>query len=1004
MCRKSRLYLLWLIIGVYGCQKSIDYSGGALTPEEAMGSYEIAEGFQMDLFAAEPLIADPVDMAVDAWGQVYVVEMPGYPIDKSHTGRIKILKDTDGDGQMDQSILFADQLMLPNGVMPWEKGIIVTDAPYVIYFEDTDGDHKADLRDTLLSGFSLSNPHVNVNNPIYGLDNWIYLAHFGRIGTRKYEEEFGDQGSEIVFWKGKSNLKLPKNAAGKNVRFKPDGSGLEMRSVKSQYGHSFDEWGHHFLNHNQNHIYHEVIEPQYINRNPSAIITQAAADISDHGNSAEVFQITTNPDRQMTTPKGLTTSSSGLTVYKGGLFPPPYDAQVVFGAESVSNLVHVDKIQSEGASFTASRMVKNKEFLASKDSWARPVNLYVGPDGALYVLDYYRRIIEHPEWMSDEAIAEGGLYDGHTMGRIFRISPTGSSSANWTKGIELGNLQGTELISYLSHENEWWRINAQRLIVTAQDKAVVPQLIELLQKTSSKWGRLHALWTLEGLDNLSDQVLVEVLQDSEPNMRENALKIVEKRLENGQDWLPILIGLASDPSAKVRFKVLGLLGYFEDSAAKATQAQLLMRDLEDEWVQQMALTAKDIDAEQWLQTMINSFQSDPHRYRSMVRRLMMMVAANGDVQKIQSWLNHILSHLNTYDLELNQTLLLGLSEGLRRNEARAQGIQSVYFDIVKVYFDHQQLQSELLGILEMSKPSTVASLQTYVQTALRKAQDHTLSGVQRGQYLQFLRLVDPKPYQSTLEGWIIPTEEPEVQKAALEILGRIEGTVSSEFILDQWPSLTTNVRDVALSTFMIEKERVELLIQALEQGKIMPSDLGWARTVQLNQYADEGLRKRARALLAVDQNKETVAAYRAALEQEGKVAMGKEIFKANCSICHQVRGQDGVAYGPDLGTVHNWKPEDLLANIVNPSLSIAPGFDLWEVVKTTDEKMMGIIINETATAIELKISPEQQTTINRSDIRSMQIIPSMSIMPAFGQKLSVDALADLIAYLRNSYE
>src|SRR5690606_30282279 len=250
----------------------IRYENSALTPEQALASYQVEEGFNIELIASEPLIASPVDMEIDENGNCYVVEMPGYPLDKSHTGRVKLLRDTDGDGVMDESVLFADELMFPNGVLRWKNGIIVTDAPNVLYLEDTDGDGKADKRDTLLTGFSLSNPHVNVNNPIYGLDNWIYLAHYGHINTRKFKEEFGDLGSEIVFPFRKDAPRLPRNAAARSVRFRPDGSALEMRSSRSQFGHTFDAWGRHFLTHNQNHIYQEVLAAPYVNRNESLFV------------------------------------------------------------------------------------------------------------------------------------------------------------------------------------------------------------------------------------------------------------------------------------------------------------------------------------------------------------------------------------------------------------------------------------------------------------------------------------------------------------------------------------------------------------------------------------------------------------------------------------------------------------------------------------------------------------------------------------------------------------
>jgi len=129
-------------------------------PEDGVSTYEVAAGYQIELIASEPLIADPVDMEIDEYGNMYVVEMSGYPLDKSHTGKIKLLKDKDGDGVMDEAVLFADNLMFPNGILRWKKGVLITDAPYVMYLEDSDGDGQADVRDTLLTGFSLSNPHV----------------------------------------------------------------------------------------------------------------------------------------------------------------------------------------------------------------------------------------------------------------------------------------------------------------------------------------------------------------------------------------------------------------------------------------------------------------------------------------------------------------------------------------------------------------------------------------------------------------------------------------------------------------------------------------------------------------------------------------------------------------------------------------------------------------------------------------------------------------------------
>lgn len=215
------ILLCLLLISSFHCKQSkIKYEKGAIPPGEAVGTFEIEPGFKVELIAAEPLISDPVDMEIDEYGRMYVVEMHGYPLDKSGSGKIKLLTDADSDGVMDHSTVFAEKMVLPNGILRWKKGIIVTDAPYVLYFEDTDGNGQADIRDTLLTGFSLSNPHINVNNPVYGIDNWIHLAHRGALLTRAYRNVFGDEGTAIFFNHKPDGPRLPKNADSRSVRFR----------------------------------------------------------------------------------------------------------------------------------------------------------------------------------------------------------------------------------------------------------------------------------------------------------------------------------------------------------------------------------------------------------------------------------------------------------------------------------------------------------------------------------------------------------------------------------------------------------------------------------------------------------------------------------------------------------------------------------------------------------------------------------------------------------------
>ncbi|MDQ2864154.1 MAG: dehydrogenase, partial [Bacteroidota bacterium] len=259
----SLLGIVALLPGLFmdGC-KPHSPSPFSESAEKALSTFQLPPGFKIELVASEPLISDPVDMTIDEEGRMYVVEMHGYPLNLNHSGKVILLTDKNGDGKMDTRTVFADSLILPTGVMRWKNGILVTDAPNVYYFEDTNGDGKADIRKIVLTGFALTNPQYLVNRPLYGIDNWIYLAHEGIEETKIYPKKFGDTGSDIIYPSETNSPHLPLNAQGRIVRFKPDELLLEEGSGSTQFGQSFDEWGHHFLVANDNHIYLEAIANQ----------------------------------------------------------------------------------------------------------------------------------------------------------------------------------------------------------------------------------------------------------------------------------------------------------------------------------------------------------------------------------------------------------------------------------------------------------------------------------------------------------------------------------------------------------------------------------------------------------------------------------------------------------------------------------------------------------------------------------------------------------------------
>ncbi|MBX3253736.1 MAG: c-type cytochrome [Chitinophagaceae bacterium] len=979
-------------------QKEIKYEKGAVPPDEAVSTFETEPGFKVELVAAEPLIADPVDMEIDEYGRMYIVEMHGYPLDKSGSGKIKLLADENGDGMMDKSTLFADKLVLPNGIMRWKKGVIVTDAPYVLYFEDTDNDGRADIRDTLLTGFSLSNPHINVNNPVYSIDNWIHLAHRGALLTRAYRDVFGDEGSEIYFNHRPDGPRLPKNADSRSVRFRPDTYQIEMTATKAQFGHSFDAWGRHLFGDNQNHAYMEAIAAHYLSRNPALMVSQATEPISDHGDAAEIFQITTHPERQMFSGAGTMTSASGIVAYTGGAFPPPFDKDVTFICESVSNLVHADKLRDTGATFIAGRVGRpKKEFFASKDAWSRPVNLYIGPDGALYVLDYYRRIIEHPEWMSDEAVKAGGLYDGMDMGRVYRISAADAAPATWTKGLRLGDESNAELVKALNNRNSWWRIHAQRLLVDRGDTSIASSLEELFDTSSLAEGRLHALWTLEGLNMLKPEIIKKALGDPEAGIRENAIRLAELHLKKSPGLASSLLPLQNDPAPKVRFQLLCTLGEMNLPEAALAGEKILFKDINDKWIRVAALSSGFLQPEKLIASVLKNYRQENPSYGSLLKQLAAMMGA-GDEINLDSVISNIAGGIPT---PWQAPILEGLADGLRSRKLKT-GINSRSQSLLlQNCFNHpdDKVRKASFLLIKTAGITDDDLLQQSLTKAAINAANKKLPDERRVDAVNILSLKDPSSYMDLLKKLIVPQEHPSLQIAAIKTLSLIPDETVTGYLVENWPSVTPGVREEALKTFMISGNRKKQLINAIASGKIQAASVGWLRSSQLMQDDDDSIRNTARALFTIKDQEKIIRDFQKALSIKGNADSGRLVFEKNCALCHQIRGEAGTAFGPDLGTVQGWLSKDIMANILEPGLSIAVGFDVREVQLNSGETVQGIIASETPGAITIKSAPGVERTLNRQDIQSFSIL-DMSLMPSFSQQLNHQQMADLIAFLQ----
>ncbi|XOV93582.1 MAG: PVC-type heme-binding CxxCH protein [Bacteroidota bacterium] len=961
-------------------------------------TFELVEGFQIELMTMEPLIADPVDMVIDEMGRWYVVEMHGYPLDLSGSGKVKRLLDTDGDGIPDESQIFADSLVLPTGIMRWKQGFLVTDPPNVIYLEDTDEDGRADIKEIILTGFARSNPQHNVNNPEYGIDNWIYVAHEGAVSSKNYDELLGDRGSSVHYPNKPNTASLPQNANGLFVRFRPDQGLVEMGSARGQFGQAFDPWGHHFLTSNASHLWHVVMDAKYMGRNEHLLIPTGRNYIPT-SRGFEIFPITKNPNHQLLTDVGTLTSACGIMWYKGGLFPSSYE-NVVFTAEPVHNLIHTDIINESGATFKAVNQFEDHEFLASTDSWFRPVNHYVGPDGAIYVVDYYRKIIEHPEWLSDEVINSGDLYAGVDQGRIYRIKPKGTSVPKFLDNLDLNALTTIELIDLLNNQNSWYRSHAQRLLVDRNDEEISNLLVKAMEDKLNSTGKIHGLYILNGKNALSDDLLNNLLKDSEPGLRENAIKIAEDRLAESPDLVAALISMLNDENAKVRYQLLLTLGELNTPAAEKARDELLMKDIEDEWVQLAALSTKFVNVSSLIDEAETTLQNKQSANTSLFfRRLSELIARSGNPSEVNDFITRILTAKG--DIWYLPILLDGITRTASKTQVSNKNKQLLVGKFNKE--SNPEIRTKSIDLLE-----EIDYFDDAENTLFIKALERTKQGQQDPDFLsdalKVIAMTDVDDQTSLFTSYFTTDVDPKIRNSAIDAFKYVKDKSLLSKLIDHWAQLLPDERVRAVQIFMNSNDGRRLILSSVASGKMQTTSLSWPNTVQLLNSREDDIRSDARRILKGNElGADSIwNQYKAALAIDGNADNGQTVFKQVCGTCHQKGGENGIAFGPDLASVQNRSHSALLLDILEPNRSIADGFELWQLELNTGNSMTGIISNEGPSTLTIRDASGKEQTINRTDIKNLIAFETSAMPQNLQTQISIDQMADLLAYLKNN--
>lgn len=528
----------------------------AKSPSEALKTFHLTPGFEIDLVVSEPLVVDPVAIDFGPDGRLWVAEMHDYPLGMDGNfkpgGRIKVLSQ-----KLDRADTLVDDAPFPTGVMAWKKGALVCAAPDILYIEDTDGDGKADVRKVLYSGFATHNYQARVNSLRWGLDGWVYGAA-GLFG--------GTIRSHLT---GKDHA-----LSGRDFRIKPDTGEFEAVAGLSQQGRVRDDFGNWFGCDNGMWMWHFPLPDHYLARNPNIAYPDSRISVGRGPNPNRVYPVSVTLER-FNDPDNAnhTTSACGLEVYRDTALGAEFYHNA-FTPEPVHNLVHRLVVKPGGTTFVGDRAPEEErsEFLASTDNFFRPAETRTGPDGALWVVDMYRYVIEHPRWISSNRLAELDVRAGDKQGRIYRVRKTGDTAP--ATAPDLTKASNAELLKAFAGKNGVLRDLAHRLLLERNDKSISSELHSILRNPAA---RIQSLHLLKQLGDLRDSDLEIALRDEMPAVRVNAILLAEDRPSLAAQ----LCAMAGDADAQVRLQLALSLGNARSAEAAEALARIANSDPED---------------------------------------------------------------------------------------------------------------------------------------------------------------------------------------------------------------------------------------------------------------------------------------------------------------------------------------------------------------------------------------------------------------------------------------
>lgn len=971
------------------------------SPEDERKSFKLPEGFEITLFASEPDISKPINMEFDEKGRLWVTSTIEYPkpaIPGKGRDRITILEDTDGDGKADKFTHFVDSLNIPIGITPVKNGAIAYSIPNVYKFIDKDGDGKADETTKLVGPFEFVDTHGMVNNLIRSYDGWVHACH----GYANHSIVAGKDGDSIDM------------NSGNTFRFREDGSRVEATTYGriNPFGYAYDEWGYLYsLDCHTKPIYQLIHGAQYpAQGGKEPTIGWAPIMMSYEFGS---------------------TANSGLVYYTGTQFPDAYKNNFYSG-NVVTSRINRNTMHLDGSSPISKR---EEDFLISDDPWFRPVDLKTGPDGSIYVADFYNRIIGHYEVPKDHPGRD------KTSGRIWKITYTGNKQQEKYTPKDWSKATLDELVKALNYPQLNIRMILSNYIVdNYPDKAIAPvrQLLESGSADSKSF--IQALWILYRLKALPDNLIEKALTHNDPMVQVHGLRVLGELKTITPKQREYALNALNNKSPQVQRMAIEVLGRFPqfsslqpllaihdktgdgDTHLKYTcllsirdhlkNAGIMKQAAAQKWNdEQIALIVKvipEVPSKEAAYYALNYMQTHALKGKQLEDNLKYIsrYASAGDLDKLIAVTRKNITAGSDEDYSLYASVREGvLQKGIPVSAALKKWGTDIAGSIL------QNPKDSSYRLIQASKIAADLKLSTLEPSLVKILSDKSLEPKTRIAAAEALFTLSPEKNETVLSNIFKDASEADQVR---ERLSMTLGSLNSPRVFTMFESALKGAPrnlQVSVSTILANTpEGIDHLLNALKAGNVQADVLEEIPvkerlTANIKTTQRQELSKLTAGKMGAENRKELIAARLGSFDPSSvTVEKGMEVFTKNCTMCHKIGNNPGGQIGPQLSGIGTWGPNALAEKILDPNSNISDAFRTYNITLNDGKTLSGLFRrNEGAVEVFADFSG-QEFSVPKANIKE-KTASKYTLMPDnFRNAITKKDFDALLKYLLSQKE